>query len=158
MVVNFEFLGNEPIENVVTCLNYAVDKVIYFGYSEAIAEQQDNVQKFLKKYCGVTDVLFYPLSHYDLEAILTTMRQEIEYELKQGSDIYFDITGGESLILVAFGMFSKEYDTLMHIYDIPTGKLIELDEGADKCISKCVSERKVSMDLHILQEWQDERA
>jgi|GEM_PF-5841886 len=38
MVVNFEFLGNEPIENVVTCLNYAVDKVIYFGYSEAIRE------------------------------------------------------------------------------------------------------------------------
>lgn len=29
MTVNFEFLGDEPIENAITCMKYKIDKVIF---------------------------------------------------------------------------------------------------------------------------------
>ena len=41
------------------------------------------------------------------------MRKEIQYEKSQNNQIYFDITGGESLILVAFGMLSKEFESII---------------------------------------------
>lgn len=52
-------------------------------------------------------MLFLPLSQRYLPSILSTMRGAIERELEEGSHIYFDITGGESLILVAAGMLKK---------------------------------------------------
>ena len=55
--------------------------------------------------------------------------------------IYFDITGGESLILVAFGMLSKEFETPMHLYDVRKGQLIELDEGVERYISQSVEKQ-----------------
>ena len=47
MTVNFEFLGNEPIENLITCMNYKMDKVVFFGYDDVIAEQRKNTEDFL---------------------------------------------------------------------------------------------------------------
>lgn len=152
MVVNFEFLGTEPIENVITCMNFKVDKVVFFGYYEVILDQRDKAENFLGKYCGVQSVVFHPLSHNDLQSVLGSMRKEIEYEMSQGADIYFDLTGGESLILVAFGILSKEFETPMHLYDIPNGKLIELDEGSDRNISDSVKKRKIKMTLDRLIE------
>lgn len=29
MVVNFEFIGEEPIENIITCMNFKIDKVVH---------------------------------------------------------------------------------------------------------------------------------
>lgn len=139
--VNFEFLGDEPIENVITCMNYKMDKVIYFGFHETIQQQKRQTEEFLKNYCGVKKVVFLPLSHNDLESILNTMRSAIEREREAGNHMYFDITGGESLILVAFGMLSVEYDTPIHMYDIPHNKLIELEENATKSISRDAEEQ-----------------
>lgn len=147
MVVCFEFLDNEPIENVITCMHFKVDKVVFFGYHDVIQNQRRNAERFLKKYCGVHDVVFYPLSQNDLQSVLKTMRKEIEHELRQGGKLYFDITGGESLILVAFGMLSKEFETPMHMYDIPNDRLIELDEGAKASISKDVASQHVYLNL-----------
>ena len=59
--------------------------------------------------CEVKKVVFLPLSQRNLPSIIKTMRGEIERDLEAGNHIYFDITGGESLILVAFGMLSVEY-------------------------------------------------
>lgn len=49
MVVNFEFLGGEPIENTITCMNFKVDKVVFFGYHEEILLQKDRTEKFLSQ-------------------------------------------------------------------------------------------------------------
>lgn len=147
-VVNFVFLGSEPIENVVTCMNYKVDKVIFFGFHETIQQQKQQTEKFLTDNCEVKKVVFLPLSQRNLPSIIKTMRGEIERELEAGNHIYFDITGGESLILVAFGMLSVEYDTPMHLYDISQNKLIELEENATKSISQDVPERSFKLDLN----------
>ena len=150
MIVNFEFLGSEPIENVITCMNYRIDKTVFFGYNEVVQSQKGPVKDFLCKACGVGQVVFHQLSSSDLQSVLKSMRREIEYELAQGNDIYFDITGGESLILVAFGILSNEYETPMHLYDIEKNKLIELDEGALKSISVDVPRQNVELNLDSL--------
>lgn len=152
MVVNFEFLGGEPIENLITCMNFKIDKVVFFGYREVIENQKVVTEKILRKYCGVKTVVFHTLSHNNLQETLCKMRKEVQHERSLNNLIFFDITGGESLILVAFGMLSKDLETPMHMYDIPNDKLIELDEGALICISKDVDERKVPMSLNLLIE------
>ena len=32
MRVEFEFYDEEPLENIITCLNYQMDKVVFFKY------------------------------------------------------------------------------------------------------------------------------
>ena len=54
------------------------------------------------------------------------------------------------MILVAFGMLSKEFETPMHMYDVSADKLIELDAGATTCISRVVEICKVEMSLKLL--------
>lgn len=147
MVVNFEFLSKDPIENIITCMNYKVDKVIYFGYQEVIDRQKKRLELFLKKHCKVKTVVFHAMSHDDLLAVLKAMRREIEQEKSQKNQIYFDVTGGESLILVAFGILSKEYQTRMHHFDVKNNRVMELEEGAQGCISKDVPAQQVVLDL-----------
>ena len=147
MVVLFEFLGREPIENVITCMHYQVDRVVFFGFYDTVREKKESINAFLEKYCGVKSVVYHPLSEKDLQSTLATMRKEILREKEQGNDIYFDLTGGESLILTAFGMLSGEWDMPMHLFDIPKNKLVELDEGACGSLSKEVPEKKQKLTL-----------
>lgn len=127
MVVVFEFLSREPIENVITAMNFQVDKLVFFGNHEDIISQKERTENFLRKYCAVQNIIFLPLSGSNLQSVLQTMRKEIELELSKNAKLFFDITGGESLMLVAFGMLSREYETPMHMYDIYNGKLLELN-------------------------------
>lgn len=150
MVVLFEFLGKEPIENVITCMHYRVDKVVFFGYYDSILEKKESINAFLAKHCGVTKVVYHPLSEKDLRSTLATMRKEILYEKDRGNEIYFDLTGGESLILTAFGMLSGEWDMPMHYFDIAKNKIIELDEGANGSLCADVPEKKQKLTLDSL--------
>ena len=136
MVVNYEFLGDEPIENLITCMNFKIDKAVFFGYHDSIEKQRKTTEKFLKMFCGVKSVVFHALSQNNLQSTLSTMSKEIEHERSQNNQIYFDITGGESLILVAFGMLSKEFETPIHIYDIVNDKLIEMGENTKSNLSE----------------------
>ena len=56
---------------------------------------------------------------------------------------YFDITGGEILILVAFGIISAEYKTGMHYFDIEKNEIFEFASDDNKKISKTVNYRKI---------------
>ena len=127
MVVVFEFLSREPIENVITAMNFQVDRLVFFGNHEDIISQKEKTENFLRKHCAVESIVFLPLSGSNLQSVLQTMRKEIESELSKNAKLFFDITGGESLMLVAFGMLSREYETPMHMYDIYKGKLLELN-------------------------------
>ncbi len=148
MNVVFEFLGSEPIENVITCMHFKIDKVVFFGYQREIVDKKDCTELFLKNVCHVKKVSFYSLSQDDLQSVLKCMKDAIEQEKESGSNLYFDITGGESLILVAFGILSKENDTPMHMFDIPKDKLIELNEGASRTISLDVERNDKKFDLN----------
>lgn len=153
MVVVFEFLSREPIENVITAMNFQVDKLVFFGNHEDIISQKERTENFLRKYCAVESIVFLPLSGSNLQSVLQTMRKEIELELSKNAKLFFDITGGESLMLVAFGMLSREYETPMHMYDIYKGKLLELNAREEHTgISSIATKRPVPMTLDKLIE------
>ena len=150
MVTNVEFLGEEPLDNIITCINFKIDKVIFFGYHETIEALKESAEKFLKRYCGVRIVTFFSVSKNNLQSTLNIMRKEIEHERSQRNQVFFDITGGESLILVAYGMLSKEFETPMHMFDVLSDKIIELNEGAKASISKDVEVKKIRLFLDML--------
>ncbi len=149
MNVNIEFLGKEPIENLITCMNFKMDKTVFFGYSEVIEELSECTKRFLVKYCGMKqeNILFRELSRTDFASVLRGMREVLQEEKAAGSRLYFDITGGESLILVAFGVLSREFNAPMHLFDVRKNRLVELEEGAIGSVKKEVAERKAKMDL-----------
>lgn len=148
MIVNYEFFGREPIENVITCMHFKVDRVVFFGYRDVIEGKRQVTRNFLQKYCGVSEVDFTELPENDLRGILSAMRLKIGYLRSLGAESYFDVTGGESLILVAFGMLSHEFETPIHLYDVENDRLVELEEGAPTSISEHVEKQKVTLDLN----------
>ena len=152
MVVNYEFLDKEPIDNLVTCLNFKVDKVVYLGFDEDIAKFRDRLEKFLSKYCDVKEVVFREVPKYDLQSIFDTLRSEVTREQEKGSEVYFDLTGGAHLVLVAFGMLSMQTRTPMHMFDVAGDRLIELDEDKEVGISRNVEQRKVPLTLDMMIE------
>lgn len=154
MVVNFEFLDEEPIENVITCLNFKVDKVIFFGFSETMKNRQKSMEFFLKKYCGVKEVEFYALSAVDLEHNVGFMKEKILEESQKKNECFFDLTGGEGLALLAFGILSREHKVPMHLYDVEKNQLIEFDKDYEYRISKNVPKQKISLDLDQFIEMQ----
>lgn len=147
MYTNIEFLGTEPIENMITSMHFQMDRIIFFGYQQIIKEYRKQTECFLKKYCNVKEVVFHAVSPKDLSSVVDAMKSVIVEEQKKGNELFFDVTGGESLILVAFGMLSKEYDLPMHMYDIEEDKLIELNKSTEKIISKFVKKQKVELTL-----------
>lgn len=147
MIVNIEFLDEEPIENMMTSLNFKIDKTIFFGYESVITEKKKVTEIFLKKYCGVKEVVFVCLSDSNLNTVLKTMRKVIDQEKAQKNDIFFDITGGENLILVAFGMLAENFNAPMHMYEIETQELLELNDEEAAPISQIVPKQEVKLTL-----------
>lgn len=154
MNTNVEFLGSEPIENVITCMKYKMDKTIFFGYTETIEKMKKQTDRFLKKYCAVKETMFVPVSRKNLQSVIEIMREVVEKEQAEGNNVFCDITGGESLILVAFGMLSEELMMPMHMFDVKKDKIIELNLCGEKSISKNVSSHKIDLDIDKFIEMQ----
>lgn len=153
MIINFEFLDEEPIENIITCLHYKVDKVVFFGEKVRIDEKKNSIERFLKKYCNVKErPEFLEISNTDLDAVVNVMRNAINLERKQNNECYFDVTGGEGLALLAFGMLSRELKVPMHMYDVEKDELLEFDKDYAERISKNVPSQSVRMNLDKLIE------
>ena len=147
MIVNIEFLDKDPIENVITCLNHKVDKVICFGDEDIIKEKSKATETFLKKYCNVKEVSFEALSRTNLDDVLFSMDKVVEAERAAGNQVFFDLTGGEGLALVAFGILSRERALSMHMYDVPKGWLYELNREAGPTISDATEKQQIALDI-----------
>ena len=154
MIVNIEFLDREPIENIISSLHFKFDKTIFFGFSEVIEAKKEITKNFLKKYCGVKEVSFVCLPEYQLDSILATMRKVVERELIRKNDVFFEVTGGESLILIAFGMLAESFKAPMHSFEIETQKLIELNRENVTPISEVAPKQYIKLDLDSFIEMQ----
>ena len=147
MNVNIEFLDKEPIENMITSLHFCLDKIMFFGYHDEIIRQKEQTKKFLKDVCGVAEVSFFAVSQTSLKDVLKVMREQIGKEYVQGNTVYFDLTGGESLILVAFGMLANEFDAPLHQYLIENDRLVELTPENAHQISRDVKRQEIRLNL-----------
>lgn len=153
MYVNIEFLDTEPMENVITALHYNIDKTIFIGFHDVVEAYKKRTQFFLNKYCGVELIEFVEVPENDLQAILDAISAQVENEKKAGNTVFFDITGGEGLILMAFGMLAKDYDLPIHQFDVEIDEMKEFKLGDTKTISQYNIKRehkvKLTLDSYI---------
>jgi len=147
MLINVEFFDEDPIENVVTSLHYKMDKTIFFGYKDGIEKRKKDVAAFLKKYCGVKEVEFYEVLESNLKTVVDRMRDCLEKEIAQGNQLFFDLTGGESLLLVAFGFLARDYHAPMHMYDIDRNELFEYGTKDALPMSQAAEYQPVKLNL-----------
>lgn len=148
MNTNIEFFDIEPIENLITCLNYKMDRVIYFGYKDTMTpERIGDTRKSLKRLCSITDAKFIEVSKTNLDRMLERIEEEIKNERREGHNCFFDLTGGEDLLLVAMGILSTKYTMPMHQYQVRTNRLIVLNGKDVPGIDKTGEERHVKFTL-----------
>lgn len=146
MNVNFEFLDLDTIENVISCMHYKFDKVVFFGEYDVVTKQKEATERFLNKYCNVDIVDFHTLSSHSIDSILENMEKIIQNELNQGNSLFFDLTGGEGIIPVVFGMLSQKFNLPIHLYDVKKNKLFE-QNNYDSSISKSVTKQNVKFGI-----------
>lgn len=147
MIVNVEFFVDVPMENVITSLNYRVDKTIFFGYESVMRERQACTKRFLEEICGVSQVEFCPVDETDLGRIIDTISEKIGQEIGQGNQVFFDLTGGESLVLVAFGILSNEYRAPMHLYEVRKNLIHEYGYEGVASLSQVADPDPIQIDL-----------
>lgn len=143
-----EFFDEDPIENLITCINYQFDKVLYFGHKDSMTQKRvQNTRDSLKRICNITEVEFIELSKKSLDRVVEILEREVNEEKKQKNQCFFDLTGGEGLILVAMGILSTKYETPMHRYDIWSGELTVFGNKEGLRIDEAVPSKEVKLSL-----------
>ena len=61
--------------------------------------------------------------------------------------IFFDVTGGEGLPLIAFGILSKEISASMHMYDVEKNLLFDYGNDKENAISTAVPKQCISLNI-----------
>lgn len=124
MNVLIELYDEEPIENLITCTNFHMDKVICFGYRPIMTpEGRGKLKRSHKALCGNHEMEFVEVPYGDLNEIARMMDEVLAREYGAGNQCFFDLTGGGDLVLVAMGILSAKYPTPMHQFNVTTGEL-----------------------------------
>jgi len=149
MNVNIEFFDSEPLENLITCLNFKMDKVIFFGHSDTMTENRiQDTCRALRNICGIEEVEFITVSQKSLYKVLELLEKEITAEMKSGNTCFFDLSGGEDLVLVAMGMLATQYKVPLHKFALPENELYLLTKwDAVPRIDEVVERRDLQLTL-----------
>lgn len=149
MNINIEFFDKEPIENLITCFHFKMDKVIYFGHSDTMTQDKmQDTRRALKNICEITDVEFFEVSQKSLYKVMELMERELKKVLNNGNKCFFDLTGGEELVLVAMGMLTFQYKVPMHKFGLPENELYLLNKWEDvPRIDEVVEHRQLQLTL-----------
>lgn len=100
-----ESFEKAPIDNIISALESHADKIIFLG-NYKIMQKSATIYKNLLKNKGISsEIVLYDIKRNDLDSILETLTSIVESE----SDCIFDITGGEDLVLLAFGIIYERY-------------------------------------------------
>lgn len=122
-----ESFEKAPIENMISVLAAKPEKVIFLG--DAV-QMRDSIQKYreiLDKKDIRTEIFLKGIQKNNLKNILTVLDGLVEDE----EELIFDVTGGEDLVLLAFGMIYERYKEKKQIklqrFNVDTGKVIDCD-------------------------------
>lgn len=146
MNVVFDVLDDDAIENVITCLNFQIDKVVFFGDKETVKRNKKRTKNFLLNDCFVTQVEFYCVDSENLDMIMSCIEQAIDTECYENDRLFFDLTGGEGLLYISFGILASKRNLPMHHYDVFSNSLIELND-VGYSISTIVPVQRIILDV-----------
>lgn len=126
-MVIVESFEKTPIENMISVLAAKPDKVIFLGDAAYMRKPIQVYEKILKKKGIQTEILLKGIQKNNLNNILTVLTNLIEGE----EELIFDVTGGEDLVLLAFGIIYERYkDTKrlkMQRFNVNTGRVLDCD-------------------------------
>lgn len=147
-----EFIGSEPMENLITSLNFKMERAVLIGKSAVIDELGERTRRILSEYCGVNSAEFHRVDDENLVTVRSAVKEIIQAEVDAGNDVYFDMTGGENVILAAFGMIAGEFDAPMHVFDVEQDSIIDLGGSEKRSIFNDVEQRKVEITPDLMVE------
>lgn len=130
MNILLKFLSLEAIDNCITCLNYDIDEVIFFGYDYIILEEKKNIKNFLDKYCKSKST-FINISNLKVNEVI----EVIENNIKDNNNYYIDLTGADGLSSVALNRVGYKLNILMHIYDLKNNVFLNIDDDLGSLLS-----------------------
>lgn len=122
-----ESFEKAPIENMISVLAARPEKVIFLG---DVAQMRGPIQKYreiLNKKGVGTEILLKGIQKNNLHNILTVLTKLVEEE----EELIFEVTGGEDLVLLAFGIIYERYKEKKQIkmqrFNVNSGKVIDCD-------------------------------
>ena len=151
--VVIEFFDSEPLENLITCLNYEMDKVVYIGYPQTMTEKKrQDTSESLISLCGLSqdNIEYIEVNDNSLSVILEIIEQVIVREADNKNQCFIDITGGEDLVLVALGQASVLFKAPMHRYDVIDNELNVLNPELGIKITDKAVPRRINVDIENL--------
>ena len=100
-----EFYDRTPIENIISSLTTAPDKIIFIGEGKTIKKSDKVISDFLKKKNQEIEIDYRFIKRNNLNNIVEVLSCIVEEE----EQCVFDLTGGEDLVLVAMGIVFQKY-------------------------------------------------
>ena len=140
-----ESFEKAPIENLISVLTSKPKKVIYLGEVSQMKASMIVYEKILREKGIETEIILKGIQKNNLQNILQVLTEIVETE----EECLFDITGGEDLVLLAFGMIYERYKSIkavkMQRFNINTGRIIDCD-----CDDEVTFEGTFTMDVKEL--------
>lgn len=100
-----EFYDRAPIENIISSLTTAPDKIIFIGDGEVLAETLHIYKNFIAKRALNITIDHRAIDKSDINNIVKVLSKIVETE----QELVFDLTGGDDLVLVAMGIVYQKY-------------------------------------------------
>lgn len=140
-----ESFEKAPIENLISVLTSKPKKVIYLGEVSQMKASMIIYEKILREKGIETEIVLKGIQKNNLQNIIQVLTEIVETE----EECLFDITGGEDLVLLAFGMIYERYKSIkavkMQRFNINTGRIIDCD-----CDDEVTFEGTFTMDVKEL--------
>lgn len=126
MFVDIEFFGEDPIDNIISCLKFRFDKVIFLGYADEAMDcvARETVERFLRsERIGVAEVQFVKLPSVHYEEVQEILMGTVRAELSAQNKCYMDLSGGDEIVLAAAGATATQCHVPMHEVDVLEDKV-----------------------------------
>ena len=123
-----EFYDRTPVENIISSVTTAPDKIIFIGDGKRMKKFHGNFRAFLAGRGIDTKLEYRSINRHDLDSIVEVLTEIVENE----DECVFDLTGGDDLALVAMGIVYQRYkDTKklqMQRFNIRNGVVTDCDD------------------------------
>lgn len=140
-----ESFEKAPIENMISVLTSKASKVIFLGEVSQMKNAVKVYERVLKEKGIVTEIVLREIQKNNLTNIIKGVTEIVEME----EDCVFDVTGGEDLVLLGFGIVYERYKKIkpmkMQRFNINTGRVIDCD-----CDNEVTFEGTFSLDVKEL--------
>lgn len=122
-----ESFEKAPIENMISVLAAKPEKVIFLGDAVQMRDPVRKYKDILKKKGIKTEIQLKGIQKNNLKNILSVLTSLVEKE----EELILDVTGGEDLVLLAFGIIYERYKEKkpikMQRFNVNSGKVIDCD-------------------------------